>query len=115
MKLDQLPSPSPSPPSQFLYLTTKGWKTGKLHEIEIWFVEQDKKYYVLSEHKKKAHWVQNILHDSKILFKVNSKTLNGNGRIIEDSEEKDLILGISAMMDRKYGWSDGLIVELSPS
>ena len=23
---------------QFLYLTTKGWKTGKQHKIEIWFV-----------------------------------------------------------------------------
>ncbi len=47
--------PSPPPPSQlqFLYLTTKGWKTGKVHEIEIWFVEQNEKYYVLSEHKKK--------------------------------------------------------------
>ncbi len=107
--------PSPSPQSQFLYLNTKGWKTGKLHKIEIWFVEQDKKYYVLSERKKKAHWVQNILHDSKISFQVHSETFNGHGRIIEDSEEKNLILGISATMDRKYGWSGGLIVELSPS
>jgi hypothetical protein len=49
------PPPPPPPPSQlqFLYLTTKGWKTGKVHEIEIWFVEQNEKYYVLSEHKKK--------------------------------------------------------------
>ncbi len=106
---------SPSPQSQFLYLTTKGWKTGNSHNIEIWFVEQDKKYYILSERKKKAHWVQNILHDPKISFQVNSKTFNGHGRIIGDSEEKDLILKISAMMDSKYGWSDGLIVELSLS
>jgi hypothetical protein len=50
-----MPSPPPPPPSQlqFLYLTTKGWKTGKVHEIEICFVEQNEKYYVLSEHKKK--------------------------------------------------------------
>jgi len=32
---------------QFLYLTTKGWKTGKEHRIEIWFVSYDDKYYVI--------------------------------------------------------------------
>ena len=34
----------------FLYLTTIGWKTGKHHKIEIWFVEYNKRYYVISEH-----------------------------------------------------------------
>ena len=106
----------PLSPSQFLYLTTKGWKTGKLHKIEIWFVEQNKKYYVLSEHGKGAHWVQNILCDSKISFQVNNQILNGYGRVIEDAAtEKDLILRVSELMDKKYGWSGGLIVELSPS
>ncbi len=101
--------------SQFLYQTTEEWKTGKLHKIEIWFVEQDKKYYVLSECEKKAHWVQNILRDSKISFQVNDETFNNHGWIIEDVGEKDLILAIPAMMDKKYGWRDGLIVESSLS
>lgn len=106
----------PSPPSQsrFLYLITKEWKTGKLHKIEIWFVKQNKKYYILSEHRKKAHRIQNILHDSIISFRVNNKTLNGHARILEDDKDKDLIMKISALMDRKYDWSDGLIVELYP-
>ena len=102
-------------PSQFLYLTTKGWKTGKLHKIEIWFVERDKKYYVLSEHGKGAHWVQNILHDPKITFQVNNQIFNGHGKVIEDILEKDLIFRVSELMDKKYGWSDGLIVELTSS
>ncbi|MBD0359100.1 MAG: nitroreductase family deazaflavin-dependent oxidoreductase [Nitrososphaeraceae archaeon] len=45
---------------QFLYLTTIGWKTGKQHRIEIWFVEYNKRYYLVSERRKHAHWVQNI-------------------------------------------------------
>ena len=45
---------------QFLYLTTKGWKTGKQHKIEIWFVEYDKRYYVMSENMDRADWVKNI-------------------------------------------------------
>ena len=103
-------TPPPSQ-SQFLYLTIKGWKTGKLPKIEIWFVEQDKKYYILSERKKKAHWVQNILHDHKISYQVDTEVLAGYGRVIEDIAEKDLIHRVSELMDEKYGWSDGLIME----
>jgi hypothetical protein len=103
------------PQSQFLSLTTKGCKTGKLHKIEIWFVKQNKNFYILSEHKKKAHWIQNILHNSIISFQVNSKTFNGYDRTLEDNEDKDLIIKISALMDKKYGWSNGLIMELTPS
>ena len=117
--LDQMPSRPPPPPHpsqlQFLYLTTKGWKTGKVHKIEIWFVEQNKKYYVLSEHKKKAHWVQNISHEPKISFQVDNQIFNGYGRVVEDAAEKDLIHRVSELMDKKYGWSDGLIVELYSS
>ena len=112
--LDQLPNP-PHTQSQFLYLTTKGWKTGRLHKIEIWFVEQNKKYYVLSEYKKKVHWVQNILHDPTISFHVDNQTFHGYGRVIEDVAETDLINRVSQLMDKKYGWSDGLIVELNSS
>jgi deazaflavin-dependent oxidoreductase (nitroreductase family) len=110
-----LSSPPPSQ-SQFLYLTTKGWKTGKLHKIEIWFVEQNKKYYILSERGKDTHWVQNILHDPKVSFQVNNQAFDGYGRVIEDAAtEKDLIHRISELMDKKYGWNDGLIVELYSS
>jgi len=43
--------------SQFLYLTTRGWKTGKQHTIEIWFVGYRQRYYVISERRYKARWV----------------------------------------------------------
>ena len=101
--------------SQFLYLTTKGWRTGKLHVIEIWYVEQNKNYYVLSEHRKKAHWVQNIIHDPKISFQVDKQIFNGYGRVVENDEESDLIHRVSVLMNKKYGWSDGLIMELTSS
>ena len=101
--------------SQFLYLTTKGWKSGKLHYIEIWYVKQNKDYYVLSEHRKKAHWVQNIIHDPKISFQVDKQIFNGYGRIVENVEESDLIHRVSELMNKKYGWSDGLIMELTSS
>ena len=34
---------------------------------------------------------------------------------LEDDKDKDLIFKISALMDKKYGWSDDSIMELAPS
>jgi hypothetical protein len=98
---------------QFLYLDTIGWKTNNIHKIEIWFVEYDKKYYVISERKMNAHWIKNILRNPKISFSINDKIQRGNARII-NKNETELISNVSSLMNKKYGWSDGLIVELNP-
>ena len=42
-------APISDDPHQLIYLTTRGWKTGKQHTIEIWFVEYRQRYYVMSE------------------------------------------------------------------
>jgi deazaflavin-dependent oxidoreductase (nitroreductase family) len=95
---------------QFLYLTTKGWKTGKQHKIEIWFVEYDVRYYVMAETLEKAHWVQNIMHDPKVLFTVKHNTVEGTARIVDKSKEPKLSSEISKLMSAKE--VDGLIIEL---
>ena len=99
---------------QFLYLTTKGWKTGRHHTIEIWFVSYAGKYYVISERKEKAHWVQNIVHNPAVMFSVNSKSFEGAARTVDKHREHKLAREIASLMSTKYEWSDGLIVELTP-
>ncbi|MDV3293574.1 MAG: nitroreductase family deazaflavin-dependent oxidoreductase [Nitrososphaerales archaeon] len=99
---------------QFLYLTTRGWKTNRPHEIEIWFVGHDGKYYVVSERGKRSHWVQNIRSQPSISFRVGARTSKGNGRIVDRRKELELAGAVSALMDEKYKWSRGLIVELAP-
>ena len=99
---------------QFLYFSTKGWKTRRDHRIEIWFVSYAGKYYVISERKENAHWVQNIIHDQRILFTVKSKSFEGTARIVDKHTESKLAEEVSNLMYTKYGWSDGLIVELTP-
>ncbi len=84
-----------------------------MHRIEIWFIEHDKKYYVVSERKKRAHWVQNILHNHNVTFSVNNNNFKGYARMVDD-DESGLISSVSSLMNKKYGWSDGLIVELYP-
>jgi deazaflavin-dependent oxidoreductase (nitroreductase family) len=100
--------------TQFLYLTTTGWKTRNAHEIEIWFVEFEGNYYIVAERRERSQWVQNIAHNPAISFRVGDKTYPGTGRIIDPEREPALADAVSALMDAKYQWSDGLIVELSP-
>jgi len=45
---------------------------------------------------------------------VDSDKYVGLGRIIDPSEESELARKVSELMDAKYQWSDGLIVELRP-
>jgi uncharacterized pyridoxamine 5'-phosphate oxidase family protein len=100
-------------PSQFLYLTTKGRKTTRHHTIEIWFVEYNKRYYILSECKKASDWVQNIISDPNVSFNVNNKAYTGYARLVDKNKELTLANTVSDLMFRKYGWNDGLIVELT--
>jgi deazaflavin-dependent oxidoreductase (nitroreductase family) len=99
----------------FLYLTTTGWKTGRAHEIEIWFVQHEGRYYVVAELFEGAHWVQNIRRDPAITFRVNGQSYRGRGRVIDRAAEPELAAAVAALMDAKYDWSDGLIVELAPA
>ena len=101
--------------SQFLYLTTKGWKTGKQHKIEIWYVDYNDNYYVMSERLKRAHWVQNIIHNPRVLFTVNERTFEGIARLIDQEKDAKLASHIANLMSTKYKWDRGLIVEIIPN
>jgi deazaflavin-dependent oxidoreductase (nitroreductase family) len=99
---------------QFLYLTTTGWKSGQPHEIEIWYVGHDGCYYLVSEMREQSHWVKNIRHNPAITFRVGAQSFKGTGRAVDPATEPELAAAVSALMDAKYEWSKGLIVELKP-
>jgi deazaflavin-dependent oxidoreductase (nitroreductase family) len=98
---------------QYLYLTTIGWKSGQAHQIEIWYVYHAGRYYLVAETGERAHWVQNIRHNPAITFQVGSAQFTGTGRAVDRSVEPELADAVAALMDAKYDWSDGLIVELA--
>lgn len=100
---------------QYLYLTTTGWKSGRAHEIEIWYVSHAGRYYLVAETGERAHWVQNIRRHPAITFRVGAATFTGTGRIVDRAAEPERAAAVTARMDDKYGWSDGLIVELTPA
>lgn len=99
---------------QFLYLTTTGRITGRPHEIEIWFVAHDGRYYLVSEKREQADWVRNILRQPAVTFRVGAERWEGVGRPVYPEGEAELVAAVSDKMEAKYGWSEGLIVELNP-
>lgn len=106
----------------FLYLTTTGRKTGQPRQIEIWFVEHAGAYYLVSEMREKAHWVQNLRAVPQVHFSVGTREAQesqralcpATARPLDALEDAELIEQVSRLMNTKYNWSDGLIVEISP-
>jgi deazaflavin-dependent oxidoreductase (nitroreductase family) len=103
----------------FLYLTTTGHRSGKPHRIEIWFVEYEGRYYIVAEKFKRAHWVQNIQHNPQVTYAIgtrsdNGQAISGSARTLSATNDAERIATVKALMDAKYGWSNGLVVELSP-
>lgn len=99
---------------QYLYLTTKGRRTGLPREIEIWFTELNGRYYIIAERRESAHWVQNIRQDPGVAFRVGEQVYKGYARVVEADREPDLCARVRQLSEAKYGWGDGLVVELTP-
>ncbi len=99
----------------FLYLTTTGRRSGLPREIEIWFTERDGHYYLIAEHQARAHWVRNIQAHSGVRVRVGERQFEGTARLVDDDSEPELSGAVKALSDEKYGWSDGLIVEITPN
>ena len=87
-------------PSEYLYLTTTGHKSGNPHEIEIWYIEHDGCYYLVAEKREATHWVQNTRANPAISFRLGATTTNGHASIPANAA---LIAAVKAKMDDKYG------------
>jgi deazaflavin-dependent oxidoreductase (nitroreductase family) len=98
----------------YLYLTTTGRRSGLPREIEIWFTRRTGRYYVISEHFKRAQWVQNLLANSLVRWRVEDAKFAGRARVIDPVTEPELNEAIQTLSRKKYGWGDGLVVELAP-
>jgi deazaflavin-dependent oxidoreductase (nitroreductase family) len=98
----------------YLYLTTTGRVTGQPREIEIWFAEHGGRFYLVAE-RESANWVRNIRSRPQVKVRVGAAEVNAIARVVYDDREPQLAVTVKALFDAKYGWSDGLIVELTPA
>ena len=100
---------------EFLYLTTTGRRSGQPRQIEIWFTESRGRYYIVAEHRHDTHWVQNIAADPRVRVHVGDAEFAARGRVVEPADEPELHRAVQERSEEKYGWGDGLVVELTPA
>jgi deazaflavin-dependent oxidoreductase (nitroreductase family) len=98
----------------YLYLTTTGRVTGQPSQIEIWFTEHGGRFYLIAE-RESANWVRNIQSQPQVKVQVGDAEFNAFARVVSNDREPQLAATVKALFDAKYGWSDGLIVELTPA
>jgi deazaflavin-dependent oxidoreductase (nitroreductase family) len=96
---------------QYLYLTTRGRKSGLPREIEIWFTHLDGHFYVIAEYPT-SNWVQNLIAYPEVHVTVAGNRFKARARVIPN--ETDLSRAVRQLSRNKYGWGDGLVVELMP-
>jgi len=101
--------------AEFLYLTTTGRKSGQPREIEIWFTEHDGRYYLIAEHLEETHWVQNLRADPRVRMRVGDREVGATARVVDAAGDAALRQAVQELSEKKYGWGDGLVVEVTPA
>lgn len=99
---------------QVLYLTTIGRRTGLPHEIEIWFVVCCDRFYLFAETGEAASWVKNIRRNPEVVVRIGEQQIVATARVLSRETDRELWDQVAAIADRKYGWGDGLPVEITP-
>src|SRR4051812_15041057 len=97
-----------------LYLTTVGRRTGLPREIEIWFVVHDARFYLFAETREAASWVKNIRRNSEVAVRIGESRFNATARVLDREIDQELWDQVAALAAHKYGWGDGLPVEITP-
>lgn len=109
-------------PEPFLYLTTTGRRTGNPHSIEIWYVDYGGAFYLCAGGKEKTHWALNILANQQVTFSVGIRDDHeavepvqpAHGTVLSEERDRNLHHIVKSLFQGKYGWSDGLLVEIRP-
>jgi deazaflavin-dependent oxidoreductase (nitroreductase family) len=99
---------------QVLYLTTIGRTTGLPREIEIWFVVCHECLYLFAETGEAAGWVKNIRRNPKVTVRIEEWQIDATARVLDRQADRKLWDEVASIANRKYGWGDGLPVEITP-
>ena len=95
-----------------LHLTTIGRRTGLPREIEIWFVVCSERFYLFAETGEAAAWVKNIRQNPEVVVRIGERPIPAMARVLDRETDRELWDQVAAIADHKYGWGDGLPVEL---
>jgi deazaflavin-dependent oxidoreductase (nitroreductase family) len=98
-----------------LDLTTVGRHSGEPRTIEIWFVYHQGKLYLNAEHGHSTQWVRNLLQNPRVQVCLREWTWDGHARVLNPNQDRQLWVAVVALSRQKYGWGEGLPVEITPT
>jgi deazaflavin-dependent oxidoreductase (nitroreductase family) len=99
---------------QVLHLTTTGRRTSLPREIEIWFVVCGERFYLFAETREAALWVKNIRRNPRVTVRIADRQIGATARVLDRDGDRQLWDRVTAIAHCKYGWGDGLPVEITP-
>ena len=100
---------------KYLYLTTIGRRSGRPRRIEIWFTRHEGAYYLVAEHGRRSQWAQNLVVEPAVRARVGARSFRARARVVDHAAERELVRSVRRRSEAKYGWGDGLVVELRPA
>jgi deazaflavin-dependent oxidoreductase (nitroreductase family) len=92
---------------------TRGRRTGLPREIEIWFTELGGHYYVIAEYPT-SRWIQNLQACPDVHVRIAEERFAATARVITPDSDAALHKSVQQKSREKYGWGDGVVVELVP-
>ena len=97
-----------------LHLTTIGRRPGLPREIEIWFVVWCERLYLFAEAREAAGWVKNIGRNPNVTVRIGEWHSDATARVLDRHTDRKLWDQVASIALLKYGWGDGLPVEITP-
>src|SRR3954451_4894650 len=98
-----------------LYLQTVGRRSRLPREIYIWFVISCDRFYLFAETGEAAAWIKNIRRNPEVAVRIGERRIGATARVLDRAMDHELWSQVAAIADRKYGWVDGLPVEITAS
>lgn len=92
---------TPHADTECCYLGTTGRRTGRSHEVEIWFGVIDDLLYLISGNGPGAHWYRNASAHPDVTVRVDDETRVGTARAVVDEGERRRV---GELMGGKYPW-----------
>jgi hypothetical protein len=82
-------------------------------EIEIWFTSHHGCFYVIAEYAS-SQWVENLRANPEATLRVKDMSFPVAARVLSPEADSELNRTTQDLSRTKYGWGEGLVVELLP-
>lgn len=93
---------------KFVYLTTRGRRTGKSHTVELWFALADGKIY-LSHEGEYTDWMKNIARRDTVGVRIDALTFEAKAKIVSKGASREL--GERTLYEKYYGGASKEVID----